>query len=105
MTLERAAALIAATRPVTTMTTTIVAIDGLGGAGKSTLAASLSGRFDGTVIHTDDFASWDEPLEWWPRMIDEVLIPFASNRAARFRRFDWSLGALAECILSSQADW
>jgi cytidylate kinase len=41
------------------MRTKIVAIDGCGGAGKSTLAARIAPRLvDAPVIHTDDFASF-----------------------------------------------
>ncbi len=71
--------------------TRIVAIDGLGGAGKSTLASSLTQHLGGApVIHTDDFASWDEPLDWWPRLVAEALEPLARGEPARFRRTDWT---------------
>jgi uridine kinase len=50
------------------MTTRVIAIDGPGGSGKSTLAENLSPALGhAPIIHTDDFASWDVPLEWWPR--------------------------------------
>lgn len=39
--------------------TKLVAVDGPGGAGKSSLAAQLATACDATLIHTDDFASWD----------------------------------------------
>ena len=45
--------------PPGSMVSKIVAIDGFGGAGKSTLAASVLGERDGVLLHTDDFASWD----------------------------------------------
>jgi hypothetical protein len=41
---------------------------------------------DATVVHTDDFASWDEPVDWWPRMLAELFIPLKENRRARYRR-------------------
>jgi pantothenate kinase len=64
--------------PASGMSTTIVALDGYGGAGKSTLADHLGEhlRADGRrvdLVHTDDFASADNPLNWWPRLIDQVL--------------------------------
>ena len=74
----------------------VIAVDGLGGAGKSTLAAALAGPLAASVIHTDDFASWDVPLEWWPRVVTEVLEPLSEGRAARFRRYDWDRRELAE---------
>jgi uridine kinase len=73
------------------MTTSIVAIDGPGGAGKSTLAEHVSRALGGAaVLHTDDFASWDNPLDWWPRLIADVLEPLSRNEPARYRRTDWS---------------
>jgi uridine kinase len=72
------------------MTTKIIAIDGPGGAGKSTLAACLAEELGGAqVLHTDDFASWDNPLDWWPRLIEEALEPLSRDQPARFRRTDW----------------
>jgi uridine kinase len=75
----------------------IVAIDGCGGAGKSTFAARLSRAVgDCPVAHTDDFASWEQPLEWWPRMLRELIEPLASGRDATYRRYDWESRRLAE---------
>src|SRR5207248_7862739 len=42
--------------------TKIVAVDGHGGAGKTTLAARLANALGCEVIQTDDFASWDNPV-------------------------------------------
>jgi uridine kinase len=74
----------------------VVAVDGLGGAGKSTLATALATELGAVVIHTDDFASWDVPLEWWPRVLAEVLEPLSEGRLARFQRYDWDRRELAE---------
>lgn len=79
-----------AKNPPLGMTTKIIAIDGAGGAGKSTLAALLAKELGGAqVLHTDDFASWDNRLSWWPRLIKDVLEPLARNGPARYRRTDW----------------
>ncbi|MFC4338142.1 uridine kinase family protein [Salininema proteolyticum] len=78
------------------MSTRVVAIDGPGGSGKSTFADLLADRLDASIVHTDDFASWDVPLDWYPRLRDEVLVPLSENRSARFRPFDWELGALRD---------
>ncbi|HXR12510.1 MAG TPA: hypothetical protein VN770_09460, partial [Gaiellaceae bacterium] len=45
--------------------TRIVAVDGAGGAGKSSLAERLASRLGASIVHTDDFASWDNPVDWW----------------------------------------
>jgi uridine kinase len=59
-------------------------------------AAGLAEHLGVVVVHTDDFASWDVPLEWWPRLLEEVLSPLAAGDPARFQRYDWDARALAE---------
>lgn len=68
----------------------LVAIDGHGGAGKSTLAAQLAAVLEAEVLHTDDFASWHHPRDWWPRLIDEALEPIkAGVTALSYARGSW----------------
>lgn len=75
----------------------LVAIDGPAGAGKSVFAARLSKAAAGApVIHTDDFASADNPINWWPRLLEQVIQPFARGQAARYQRYDWTSESLAE---------
>jgi uridine kinase len=72
------------------MTTKIIAIDGPGGAGKSTLAERLARELGSAqIVETDDFASWDNPFNWWPRLIEDVLEPLARNEPSRYRRSNW----------------
>ncbi len=90
---------IMATEPPSPMPVRVVAIDGHGGAGKSTLAKRIAAALDGApIVPTDDFASWDVPLDWWPRMLEQVLHPLANGNLARYQRFDWATGGLAEWI-------
>lgn len=58
---------------------TFIAVDGHGGSGKSTLAKVLSEKLNAEIIHTDDFASWDNPLNWYPNVIKEVFQPIANG--------------------------
>jgi uridine kinase len=75
----------------------LVAIDGPGGAGKSTFAGRLSAALGGVqVIHTDDFASFEIPVEWFPRFSEQVIEPLAAGRAGRYQRHDWVRRELAE---------
>lgn len=60
-------------------TTILIAIDGRGGSGKSMLATWLSERLNAQVIHTDDFASWDNPINWWPILIERVFEPIKNG--------------------------
>ena len=91
-------------------TTKLVAIDGRGGAGKSSLACELADRLDNTtVVAVDDFwlplssrpdrdsvisqpgADYD-----WHRLRDQVIQPLAEGRSGRYQRYDWRDDKLAE---------
>ena len=69
----------------------IVGIDGCGGAGKTTFAQRLvaAANDEWPVVHTDDFATHDEPLQWWPRMLEQVVEPLLKEQPATFRPYDW----------------
>jgi uridine kinase len=54
-----------------------IAIDGHSGSGKSTLAKWLA-----EIIHTDDFASWENPLNWWSDVIEKVFKPIQEGAAS-----------------------
>ena len=74
----------------------LVAVDGPGGAGKSTFAARLANAAGGApIVHTDDFASADNPINWWPRLLDQVINPLARGRAACYQRYDWPTESMA----------
>ncbi|WP_425546612.1 uridine kinase family protein [Amycolatopsis minnesotensis] len=74
----------------------MVAVDGPSGAGKSTIARVLADQLGERVrtllLSTDDFATWDDPVAWWPRFADGVLIPFSEGRDGGYRRVVWSRG-------------
>lgn len=85
--------------PPVGMITKIIAIDGGGGAGKSTLASNLSEELGHCpIIHTDDFASWENSQNWYPRMIEQVLGPLKQNKVARFQRYDWNKNELSDWL-------
>jgi uridine kinase len=56
-----------------------IAVDGHGGSGKSRFAAYLAHMLHAEIIHTDDFASWDNPLNWWPLVIERVFRPIGDG--------------------------
>ena len=72
----------------------LLAIDGPSGAGKSTLAASVVAALGSRaeLISTDAFATWDDPVAWWPRLAAGVLTPLANGRPGQYRRTDWTSG-------------
>ena len=83
--------------PPSAGSTVVVGIDGCGGAGKSTFAGALAQQLpEAAVVHTDDFASWDNPVDWWPRLREQVLEPLAQNLLGRYQRYDWTERRLAE---------
>ncbi len=71
---------------------TLVAVDGPSGSGKSTLADALAERLGATVVRTDDFATWENPVAWWPRLVTGILEPFAAGRPGSYTRTVWSEG-------------
>ena len=90
--------------------TTLVGIDGPGGAGKSVLAASIA-RKDAriSVVPIDDFyvprgkrmRGRDAVLVPWKnvevsRLLQEVLQPLTAGKEGSYRRYDWGSDALAE---------
>ncbi len=62
-------------RPPRAGSTKVIGIDGHGGSGNSTLAVRLGGRLGAGIVHTDDFASWDNPKTWWPLLIERIFEP------------------------------
>jgi uridine kinase len=82
----------------------IVGVDGLGGSGKSTLAARLAQHLgEAATIHTDYFASWDHPLDWYPRLISEALEPLSRGHPARFQCYDWEKRTVGPWLIISPA--
>jgi ABC-type dipeptide/oligopeptide/nickel transport system ATPase component len=76
----------------------LLAIDGPSGAGKSTLAASVvadlrARGISAVLISTDDFATWGDPVSWWPRLVDGVLERLREGRPGRYCPMDWTSGS------------
>jgi uridine kinase len=89
-------------RPATA--TRLIAVDGCGGSGKSTFAARLAAALGGApIVSTDDFASAELLIEWWPRMRDQVIVPLRNGGTGHYQRNDWPSGELAEWAEVRQA--
>jgi uridine kinase len=84
--------------PPDSMAVRVIAVDGHGGSGKTTLAERLAMFLGAPIVHTDDFASWEEPINWWPRLLEQVLRPLAARNAVRYQRYDWTLHQLGEWV-------
>ncbi|MEM7650134.1 MAG: uridine kinase [Cyanobacteria bacterium P01_A01_bin.70] len=92
---------------------TLIAIDGCGGAGKSTLTSRLKTALatlsiDVQVVHFDDFyrpssqrqaVALAEPSAIgpnfdWQRLRESVLIPLHQGNAANYQKYNWATDAL-----------
>jgi uridine kinase len=91
----------------------VVAVDGHGAAGKSTIAAAVAYATGAALVRTDDFfqrpparpggaPDGGQALAQyydWRRIRAEALEPLRGHRGAAFRRFDWPRGAgLGPCV-------
>jgi uridine kinase len=75
----------------------MLAVDGPSGAGKTTVTADLVAglRAAGLTVAdvpTDHFATWADPVSWWPRLVAGVLTPLREGRPGAYQRMDWSTG-------------
>jgi uridine kinase len=75
---------IRSSKPRAGIKTRVIAVDGPGGAGKSSLAEWLARELGAPIIHTDDFGSWEKPIDWWPNLLETVLKPIAAGQLARY---------------------
>jgi hypothetical protein len=68
----------------------LIAIDGRGGAGKSTLVARLRALVPASgVVHTDDVA-WNQAyFDWGDLMVENILRPLRRGEAVDFRPPAW----------------
>ena len=68
----------------------LVAIDGHGGSGKTTLAKELGEILGAEILHTDDFASWDNPLDWWQGFVEKIFKPIQQGaETLNYPRSSW----------------
>jgi uridine kinase len=69
----------------------VIAIDGRGGAGKTTLAAQLCSAVPGSaVLHTDDVAWNHAYFDWGAVLADNILRPLHHGEAVDFRPDAWA---------------
>ncbi|GAB2585537.1 hypothetical protein Aab01nite_52760 [Paractinoplanes abujensis] len=69
----------------------IIAIDGRGGAGKTTLAERLRTAVPGSaIVHTDDVAWNLAYFDWGATLAEHVLAPLHRGRAVDFRPAAWA---------------
>lgn len=68
----------------------LVAIDGLAGSGKSSLARLLAAQLGAApIVPMDDFLAWDDITTFVPRLEDQVLAPLLRGESIRYQQRDW----------------
>jgi uridine kinase len=103
--LDRIVREVHARRPPAGMATRIVAIDGPGGSGKSSFARHLAVVAGSVpIVQTDDFATWDNPIDWWPELLEHVLLPLSRGETVRFERSRWGPDTGGELVVVEPAD-
>lgn len=70
----------------------VVAVDGRGGSGKTTLAACLHAAVpESAVVHTDDIAWHHSFFDWADLLADGVLAPLRRGESVRYRPPGWDV--------------
>lgn len=79
----------------------LVCVDGPAGSGKTTLAAAVADRLGErcAVVHLDDlYEGWSGLAGVWGRVEQQLLVPLAAGRSARYQRYDWVAGEFADWV-------
>ena len=93
----------------------LLAIDGLPVSGKSTLADRLEAELGATIVYLDDFvrpeAEWRGkvgPAFPFPYIrydeFSQAVMTLVQRQTARYRRYDWAAGRLADAVTEIGAD-
>lgn len=92
----------------------LIAIEGFGGSGKTTLAAALANKLGRAyVIHMDDFIvkekltepSWDKGSFDRERLERQVLRPLRDGRAASYQKLIWANNSLSDYVTIPSAKY
>lgn len=86
----------ALSRPPTLGTGRLVCIDGLAGAGKTTLALGLAAVARAQVVHTDELLEGWSGLPGLGATLDGILRPLAAGGSSAWTRWDWHASGWAE---------
>ena len=101
---------LALSRPARLGGTRLVCVDGPAGSGKTTFADALvttarERGLDVELVHMDDvFAGWDGLADAGRRVLDQLVAPLASGRAAAYERYDWHQGRFADVVPVAATD-
>ena len=80
--------------------TTLIAIDGVAGSGKTTLALKLATDLtDSYVVHMDDlYDGWNNPLsqKLTARVMSQLLNPISKQMSVSYQVFNWKLNRFTD---------
>jgi uridine kinase len=96
---------------------TLVGVDGMSAAGKSSFAQRLAESSGAEIVAIDDFYRvMDDDVRFdlepddavrldydWQRLATEVLTPLHAGRTAHYRQYDWATGTLPETRTTATA--
>jgi uridine kinase len=78
-------------------TTLLIGIDGVGGAGKTTLSEFLKENLaNGSIVQLDDFYSPELNRADRNRVLKQVFLPLENNTDAKYQIFDWRSNTLTD---------
>lgn len=77
-----------------THATRIIALDGLGASGKSTLAHHLSTLLPAEIVQIDDFYDAATSTFDYGRLKLQVIDPLTNDQPAKYQQYDWSTDSL-----------
>jgi uridine kinase len=77
--------------------TLLIGVDGVGGAGKTTLSQQLKENFpETTIVQLDDFYSPKLGRADRERVLEEVFLPLEKDSPAQYKVFDWKTNTMKE---------
>jgi len=89
--------------------TTVIAIDGVAGSGKTTLALKLANDLtESFVVHMDDlYDGWNNPLsqKLTARVMSQLLIPISKQLSVSYQIFNWKLNRFTDFKIVPQSKY
>jgi uridine kinase len=71
-------------------TPTVIAVDGRSASGKTTFANRLSSALNAPLVHSDDVAWHHSFFDWWPLMLEQIIVPFRAGQAIDWKPESWT---------------